>query len=92
MDLFYLQRSNCKYAAAGKKLNGKDYLQRLFITRRVTSRLTWDAILNSWSARALVTGGRLSRPAPFVNMAPNGTGSAAVTEQVYPNKDILERK
>ena len=37
--------------------------------------LTWDTILNSWSAWALATGGRLSRTAPFVNMAPNGTGS-----------------
>ena len=49
--------------------------QRLFIIRCVLRVLTRDAILNSWSAKPLATGGRLSRTAPFVNMAPNGTVS-----------------
>ena len=49
----------------------KDYLYQDVLLRV----LTWDAILNSWSARAIATGGRLSRTALFVDMAPNGIGS-----------------
>jgi len=60
--------------------------------------LTWDAILNSWSARALATGGRLSRTAPFVNVSMlmalvhSAPLLAAVTEKVCTNKDIPESK
>jgi len=52
------------------------------------------AILNSWSALPLATGGKLSQTAPFVNMAlvHSAPLSAAVIGKVYTNIDIPERK
>ena len=54
--------------------------------------LTWDAILNSSSVRALATGGRLSRTAPLMTLVHSAPLSAAVTGKVCTNKDIPERK